>query len=240
MIPHPPYRSIRRSWATTSSPEWSEGSWFREREAADVAALGGVVEDAAADPGDAVGARALAREGEALLQVVDVRGAVQAVALPRRCPRLHVLGLDAVLEELDRLLLPADIPEEAQADQRRADEPAAFPLDRRDEALDEVGLEDDVVVDEERVGGARLVEEELALLGHPSPREVLVELDLVPERAEHAHDRLHLAHRRCIEVLRLVGDDDPRSTVGLRDQARERDGESRRAAVGGNEDVEHG
>jgi len=58
-----------------------------------------------------------------------------------------------------------DVVEVAQPDQRHPDEPAVLTEDHVEQALEDVRLEQDVVVEEQPVRRGGLVEEVLALLG---------------------------------------------------------------------------
>src|SRR4051794_7047806 len=135
-----------------------------ERETASLTEPRGVEQDAPADPCHAV--QPVLSSAQAATEVEQVRSVVQTVALPRWCPRPDDLRLDRAVPELDRLLIGTAVALEAEADEGRSDEPAIRCLDRTDEALDEVGLEDHVVVEEQRIRGGRSVEQRLAVLGH--------------------------------------------------------------------------
>src|SRR5690606_32826166 len=100
------------------------------------------------------------------------------------------LRLDGPVPELDRLFVRTVIVDEAQSDQRAADEAATLLDDRRAQPFGEIGFDDDVVVEKQHVRREGLLEQELSLFREPAAREMAVDLDAVALRAQHAHDGL--------------------------------------------------
>ncbi len=140
------------------------------------------------------------------------------------------------------LLVRTDVVEVAQPDERHADEAATLLEQHAEQAFEQVGLAEDVVVEEQGVPGVRVVEEELALLREPPPGQVPVRLDLAAARSQQAQRRQDLgrADRAVREVgtLGLVGDDDAEPGQRLRAQAGQRDGERLGPIARGDQDVE--
>src|SRR4051794_37841838 len=155
-----------------------------EAEATHGAQLGRVVQHAPADPRDLVNGRILSWDREAPLHVPQIGRAVQRRALPGFSARAHDLRLDMTVPELDVLLVRPDIVDERQPDEGTAYEPASLAAHRVDQALEQIRLADDVVVEEERIRRLRVVEQELTLLGYATARQVASDLDLVAARFE--------------------------------------------------------
>lgn len=64
-------------------------------------------------------------------------------------------------------------------------------------------------------------------------------LDLVAVGTKHAHGCLHLARLQRVVIFRLIRNDNPKVTAGLRAQTGQRYGQRCRAAVGRNQNIDH-
>jgi hypothetical protein len=168
-----------------------------------------------------------------------VRGVVQPRPRPGRVVGAHAFRADRAVPPFDRLLVRSDVLVVAEADQRRADEPAALALDDQPEPLDEVRLDDHVVVQEESEAAARLVDQELALLGHASSRQVAMDLDAPVVERKDPQDGTQLRAGVLGRLVALVGDDDPEVGQRLRVEGQEGERERRGAVASRDEDVEH-
>jgi hypothetical protein len=109
----------------------------------------GVVQDGAPDVGDPV--EAVARPRQALAEVLEVGPSMDAPARPRPGPDTDLLGPDRSVPELDDLLGRAVLGAIAEIDGRRPHEAAPSGADRGNHPAQEVGLEEDVVVDDKNV-----------------------------------------------------------------------------------------
>jgi hypothetical protein len=83
---------------------------------------------------------------------------VREVALPRGGLRSDAFRLDGSIPELDALLLQSHIVDVAQPDRRAADEATAFALHRLNHEPHDPPLEEQVVIEEQRVSALRMVE----------------------------------------------------------------------------------
>jgi hypothetical protein len=141
-----------------------------EPKAADCAQLGGVVQDAAADPGDLVEPLLVLRA--VVAKVVEVGGVVESVADPCPGARGDDLREHGPVPELDRSLVRPVVADEAQPHDRGTHEAATGVADRADEAADQRRLEIDVVVQEQHVRRTGTVQERLAMLREAAARDV--------------------------------------------------------------------
>jgi hypothetical protein len=208
-----------------------------EPEPADGAQFGGVVQHATTHPGDLVqpllGVRAI------LAEVMQVRGVVESVADPCPGARGDDLREHGSVPELDRALMRTVVAHETQSDDRRTHEAAARVADRSDEPADQRRLEVDVVVEEQHVRGTGTVEERLTMFGEASTGHVADERCGVITDVEDAGRGHDFGHALDGLVNRaLVGDDDAERRVILPGEARQGDGESARATVGRDKDID--
>jgi hypothetical protein len=140
--------------------------------------------------------------------------------------RLYELGPDPPLPELDRLLVAPLILQVAEADDRRAHEATALLPYRSQQEANDVRLEDNVVIQEERKRRLALLEEELTMLGHAQSRQAAVQLHLMAVEAEQPQHRRHLGRGQRVDAFALVGGDDSKVPVGLLAQTRKRDSQA--------------
>ena len=119
-----------------------------------------VVEHAAADVGDPV--QPVARSGQPFTEVLQVRAPVDAAARPCLGPDPDILGSDGTIPEFDRLLVDAVLASIAKVDDRGPNEPTARAPDSGHQPADQVGLEEEAVVDDEQIGSGHRLEQGLA------------------------------------------------------------------------------
>lgn len=170
--------------------------------------------------GHSVQAQALhvGSQPQALLQVEDVRRAVQVMALPGPACGADFFRLHRTDPEFDALLPNPFVLRMAEPDQRAADEAAGLLAQGAQQAGDQVGLDHHVVVDEDRIGCTCLFEQEMTLLGHAATRQVAVQFDFATARRQQPQHGGQLAGRPRRTGFSLVRNDEAQSPVGLREQ----------------------
>ncbi|MDQ0735352.1 hypothetical protein QFZ50_001815 [Arthrobacter agilis] len=242
-MPAPPYRSMTRHWAATSSPACPGGEPLPEVEASALHEGLPVEQDAAAHPGDAVQPPVAGWDGEVRGGVGQVRGVVQRPAreaLGVRADPLRQHLVPGPQREPGAFVGPA-VAEIGQPLDRGPDESAAGRPQRPDHAVQRAGLEPDVVVEEEDEGRTRQSQEVVPVLGQSPAGQVPFEPDRPPLGLEDPHHRPDrgLDPGRGLAV-RLVAHDHAEGHALLRGEARECHGEFRRAPEGGDQDVDGG
>src|SRR5579884_1981386 len=100
-----------------------------------------------------------------------VRGVVQLVAVPGNSLEHVRFWLHRTVPNLDLLLVRSNVVDVAQANRRHADEATLLDAQHAQQALDDVWLQKQVIVEEEDERRPRLRKKELTLLRHaPSVR----------------------------------------------------------------------
>lgn len=210
-----------------------------EAEAADRLQRRSVVQHAAADPRDSIETLLVGGRRIPLRQVIEIGGVVRLRPCPCLGARPDCLRRDLTVPELDRLLVWPDVVHVAQADHGAADEADGVTAQGVDESLHQVRLDDHVVIEIEDGRRPRLLEQELALLGHAAARHVAHHRDRDAAHRQETQYRLQLgAPRERVVVRRLVGHDDAQRPVALSRQAGEGHGQRVRAVAGRDQDVD--
>ena len=135
-----------------------------------------------------------------------------------------------------------DVVQVAEPHEGHPDEPAVLAEHHVEQALEDVGLEQHVVVEEQRVRRRGLVEQVLALLGEPAPGQVPVRLDVAAAGPQESQGREHLGRGagavRQVGSLGLVADDDAERLEGLGGETGQGHRERGGPVAGRHQDVE--
>jgi len=195
---------------------------------------GRVVEDAASDVGDVV--EAIPGPRQSLAEVLEIRPAMDFATGPGTALDPDLLGPDRAVPELDRLLLGPVLVTEPEIDDARAEEGSPGRSKATDQPAQEIGLEEEPVVDDEDVRGRSAIEERLRSPAVARRRPRLDEPDGVTPRP---HDPDETGQLRLPGTVdRRPGRRHQERWVALVGQRRERGAEARRRPGGRDEHVD--